>query len=101
MGIVVFNKDEVLELKNSFNNYNTNISNSLQTICDEITNIGNILNTPKANRVIPNYVDYYKNQISYVNDNVESFNTNFDMAINEYSDFMSSIGNMVGGNNDK
>ena len=100
MSLVVYNEGNLSNLKNKFNNYNGEITKSLENIYREINSIDTILSTPKTNQIVPEIVDYYNRKISYMNNSINSFNKGFNTIITEYNSFASSVREMVGDNHD-
>ncbi len=100
MSLVVYNEENLSNLKNKFNDYSNDIFSSLVTIRNEINTIDAILSTPKTTKVVPEIVNYYNRQIENMHDNISSFNNDFNTIINEYGAFINDVNGMVGENHD-
>ena len=95
---LVYDENSVLDAKNNFKTYSENIIEALNNINNEYQSIDNILNTPKSQKGVPVYLDYFKNNITYLSENINNFDTLYDALEKEYKEHVESVRKMVGSN---
>ena len=95
---LLYDENSVLDAQNKLNKYNANIIESLEKINLELEEYNKILNTPKANEEIPKYIEEFKNELTYLNETKDNFDTTFKEANIEYREHIEQVRGMVGSN---
>ena len=95
---LLYDENSVLDAQNKLNKYNANIIGSLEKINLELEEYNKILNTPKANEEIPKYIEEFKNELTYLNETKDNFDTTFKEANIEYREHIEQVRRMVGSN---
>lgn len=100
MAIVKYEESTLMNARNKMDTYNEHILDAMKKIYEETNTITNILNTPKSNKNITEYLDYLNDRINYVSTKKEAINKKLSTAENIYrEEFLYAVGEMVGGNN--
>ncbi len=95
---VLDEENSILDAQDKLNQYNSNIIDAIKNINSELEIIDKVLNTPKANKEIPKYIEEFKNELSYLEGTKERFDTSFKVANIEYREHIEQVRKMVGSN---
>lgn len=93
---LLYEENSVLDAKDKLNKYNANIIESIEKINLELEAIDKVLNTPKSNQEIPKYIEEFKNELSYLNEKKDDFDSVITLANQEYHDHIEAVRKMVG-----
>lgn len=101
MGIIRYNENAVVSARNKINIYNEQILDTLRKVYDETNTISSILDTPKANKNLAEFLQYMQGRIDYAGNSKTAINDKLLAVETIYrEDFMNTVSQMVGGNND-
>ena len=93
---LVYDPNSVINAKNNFKTYNEHIIECLEKINTEFQEIDKVLNTPKAQEVIPVYLEEFSNDLTFLNTMKDSFDQTFDNINEEYQAHVEYMRKMVG-----
>lgn len=101
MGIIKYDANTIIEAQKKIDIYNEQILETLKTIYHETETISNILDTPKSNKNIAEFLEYLNSRITYVGNSKASLNTKLTTIETIYKeDYLKAVSDMVGGNNE-
>ncbi len=100
MGLIICNRETLIDAKNHIDTYNDQILTALEKIYTEFDDMGATINTPRSNKKLPLLADYYKEKVVFIKNSKERYNKLFDTIDYEYNDYLNAVQEMVGANND-
>ena len=98
MMIIKANITSIENVQVKFIEENNKILDVINYLNDELNTIGNIVNTPKSNEVVPEFVAGLKEYEQLIQKNNEVFDTYFKSISKEYNEFLNDVKKKVGGN---
>lgn len=99
MAVIEYNESTIVNARNRIDTCNNQILDIMKKVYEETSNISNILDTPKANKNIAEYLSYFNDRINYVNRSRDAMNRKLTLVETEYKNYFNEVGQMVGGNN--
>ena len=97
MMVIKANITSIENVQVKFIEENNKILDVINYLNDELNTIGNIVNTPKSNEVIPKFIDNLNQNKKLIIQKNELFNQYFDKIKKEYNNFINDVKGKIGG----
>lgn len=99
MSKISFLEESLKNVQDIFMENSDTILDNFQLIGRELEDISNVLSTPKSTKVLPEFLEYLKNEEQLISEKKNIYNDKFNNIIVKYQNLKNEVQSMVGDSN--